>query len=288
MEPLAYCRGLALAPGASLRLTLPFAPSAQRERLIVLYALLAELGRIPDTVSEPGVAQVKLGWWRQQLIGDAESRAQHPILVALTEQELLERLEPQLLERLLTGIQSTMDPPVRREMVDFIADCADLGGTAARLELAAIDGQETTVTYGPALDRLGAGRYLARLLRDIRHDAGQGRWWMPRAVQARFGASAAAVAAGNAGDDESAAVAWLAAQAGEMMADGIAALPVALRARQVHLLCQTVLDQRLAAYMARRPALVFQQRLRTGPVGDLWTVWRQARRSIRAAYSQTP
>ena len=66
--------------GASLA-----APPAARGRLWTLYALHHELARIPFSVSEPMLGEIRLQWWADQLIALGEGRPAtgHPTLEAL-------------------------------------------------------------------------------------------------------------------------------------------------------------------------------------------------------------
>ena len=44
-----------------------FAPTAARQDLLALFALNGELARIADQVSEPGLGEIRLQWWRDAL-----------------------------------------------------------------------------------------------------------------------------------------------------------------------------------------------------------------------------
>ncbi len=44
-----------------------FAPSEKREALTALYAFAMELDKIPDSVSEPVLGDIRLQWWREAL-----------------------------------------------------------------------------------------------------------------------------------------------------------------------------------------------------------------------------
>lgn len=63
--------------GASLA-----APPALRGRLWVLYAVHHELARIPFSVSEPMLAEIRLQWWADQLaaLGEGRPATGHPLL----------------------------------------------------------------------------------------------------------------------------------------------------------------------------------------------------------------
>lgn len=62
-----------------------FAPPNVRARLIALYAVNYEIARIPETVRERGLGEIKLEWWREAIdeIFDGGAPRAHPALVAL-------------------------------------------------------------------------------------------------------------------------------------------------------------------------------------------------------------
>lgn len=66
--------------GASLA-----APQDRRARLWTLYALHHELARIPFSVSEPMLAEIRLQWWQDQLLtlGEGRPATGHPTLEAV-------------------------------------------------------------------------------------------------------------------------------------------------------------------------------------------------------------
>lgn len=51
---------------------------------MAIYAFNLELARIPETVSEPMVGEIKLAWWRDAIAGlRAGEVREHPVLMAL-------------------------------------------------------------------------------------------------------------------------------------------------------------------------------------------------------------
>jgi 15-cis-phytoene synthase len=61
-----------------------FAPERERKALIALYAVNYEIARTAETVGEPGLGAIRLGWWRTELETMAEGYipAPHPALAA--------------------------------------------------------------------------------------------------------------------------------------------------------------------------------------------------------------
>ena len=64
-----------------------FAPARARADLFALYGFAAEIARIPDQVSEPGLGQIRLEWWRAGLKAavDESGRGESPAIRAAAE-----------------------------------------------------------------------------------------------------------------------------------------------------------------------------------------------------------
>jgi phytoene synthase len=78
------------------------APPAARPALAAIAAFSAELARIPATVSEPLLGEIRLQWWRDTL---AEARgglrSGHPVADALADAERRHSLAPELLAAMI-------------------------------------------------------------------------------------------------------------------------------------------------------------------------------------------
>ena len=59
-----------------------FAPAEARRHLLALYAFNAEIARVRESVTEPGIGEIRLQFWHDALHGDG---AGHPVGQALVE-----------------------------------------------------------------------------------------------------------------------------------------------------------------------------------------------------------
>jgi 15-cis-phytoene synthase len=66
-----------------LRLSLTFCPSNQRAAQTALHAVYLELQEVPREVRDPGVADVKLRWWEEEVALLCAGQARHPLTQAL-------------------------------------------------------------------------------------------------------------------------------------------------------------------------------------------------------------
>jgi len=107
-------------PVSEWRIALGHAPSAVREPLTVLFALDARLGGIVSRAREPGIALMRLVWWRDALaaLDDAPPPAE-PLLIAVAA----------LRGRGVTG----GDLAAMAEGWEVLLDDADLGADSAAL-----------------------------------------------------------------------------------------------------------------------------------------------------------
>lgn len=59
-----------------------FLPAAQRDRIVLWYALQDEIEEACFELSEPFIAQTKLGWWAEELERGARGEGRHPLVQA--------------------------------------------------------------------------------------------------------------------------------------------------------------------------------------------------------------
>ncbi len=149
-----------------------FAPEAHRRTLFTLYAFNHELARAREVASEPGLALIRLQWWREVVEGQVKGHeVATPLHAALAEGRLF---APDLLEMIAS-----------REL-DAEGDIATLGAWREWLlqgagSLAVATGRVlgAPATSMPRLRRLGAGYGASGVLRNAPYAARQGRCLMP-------------------------------------------------------------------------------------------------------------
>ncbi len=84
-DPAAYCRAAVASADEDLSLSLNYAAPADRTRLAALFAFAVELRRIPASVSEAPLGEIRLQWHREALdeIVAGERPRAHPVIAAL-------------------------------------------------------------------------------------------------------------------------------------------------------------------------------------------------------------
>jgi phytoene synthase len=78
-----------------------FAPADRRNHLMALYAANAEISRIPESVSEPGLGEIRLQWWHDAIAAAGGENGETPVMRALSETIRVCRLPPDALAALI-------------------------------------------------------------------------------------------------------------------------------------------------------------------------------------------
>ena len=278
MEPLDWCRERLLVPGNPLSASLLFLPAEQRDRVLVIRSLQAEIAAMANPDSPPETLLPRLQWWRNAV---TEVDNAHPVLRALRAQQLNTPTLTESLDVLVNGVMTASGAPRFESLAELKAFCFACGGAASQMEAAVL----AAAVDGPEKDRcasdwrgLGATAYLLRLVRDLGIDARYQRWFVPLDLQADFQVSRAEVAEGQHSRRFDGLVRTLVAEAFKWSQACLADKPGREQLVQRHLLIQWALDQRLGRQLVRRPASVLSERVLPGHAGNVWVAWRAARR----------
>jgi phytoene synthase len=143
-----------------------FAPERRREDLFALIALNAELSRIPESVSEPMLGEIRLQWWEDAIsaLFEGERVEGHEVIEALAGPVSDGRLSKDRLinlidaRRLILSGEAMGDAAILGRMIE------QTGGALAALQIAALGGddkaQDVAANAGWAE---GAGRLIGAL-----------------------------------------------------------------------------------------------------------------------------
>lgn len=157
-----------------------FAPADVRARLIGIYAVNDEIARTAEVVTQPGIGDIRLAWWREALAevaAGATPRA-HPALQAYAEAAQHASLPHAAAERLIAARARDFDAAPFATWADVDAYLDATAGGVIRLAIAACGGspeaheaftREAGVAWG------GVG-----LLRAEGFWRARGRTWAPR------------------------------------------------------------------------------------------------------------
>ncbi|MCB1785134.1 MAG: squalene/phytoene synthase family protein [Gammaproteobacteria bacterium] len=143
--------------GSAVYYAIRFSPAEERLRNALLYAWHDTVRQIADCPSDPGVARLKLDWWREEVSRMATGTAQHPLALRL--QELaLDRQALESMHALLQAAEAAVLLPQPADDRQFAAACrARLGEFFVLLATAGgqpRDGSRESGAYCEAIDRI--------------------------------------------------------------------------------------------------------------------------------------
>lgn len=154
-----YCIGLIGEADEDLRLSLNYAPTADRPRLAALFAFLIELRRVPPSVSAAPLGEIRLQWHRDalnEIAAGAPPRA-HPVIEALAASGAVPPAR--------AALEGMIDARARLLYEPHFASLADLReflrGAEAPLAALALGGADASLAA--AAQALGEAHALARL-----------------------------------------------------------------------------------------------------------------------------
>ncbi len=154
-----------VAEGSAAYYTLLFTPTVKREAVTALFALHREFDEITTRRGEPGVAQVKLQWWDDEIRRLAAGEPRHPVTQALVDQASVPGSRELLLE--MVACTSALGGALQEAALDRAVELecrrsAALMGAMARLLIDEDDADDDILV--PARS-IGAGARLCALLR---------------------------------------------------------------------------------------------------------------------------
>ena len=159
------------------------APDARRQ-LFALYAFNLELSRIAESVSEPGLGEIRLEWWRETLDGVARDKPrEHPVALALAATGAMRTWPRDTLDRMISArAHDLADMPFadREALMAYAEDTA-----AAVLHLALDIVCKSDTTARTAATPLGRAWALTGILRATGYLLGRSRCLIPADVMAR-------------------------------------------------------------------------------------------------------
>src|SRR6187431_2232551 len=103
--PEQYVQDKAAASGSSFYYAFLFLPPRRRAAITAFYAFCREVDDVVDEVSDPGVAAVKLQWWRKEVARAFDGTPTHPAMQALMPLAGSFDIEPAHLLAVIDGCQ---------------------------------------------------------------------------------------------------------------------------------------------------------------------------------------
>ena len=215
-DAYAYCEALVREADKDRFLASLFAPANRRPHLFALYGFNVEIARVGQVAHEPLAGEIRLQWWRDALSGRAPGEAAaNPVAAALLDTIARCGMPAAPLDALIDARARDLydDPILTLSELEAYgrATASTLFGMAARI----LDGGAAP---DDVADPAGVAYALAGLLKAFPRHAARGQIYLPTETLERHGVAGAEVAAGTAGPGLRAALAEIAGEARERLA----------------------------------------------------------------------
>lgn len=177
VSPQQYVQDKAAASGSSFYYAFLFLPAEKRAAITAFYAFCREVDDVVDEVHDPGVAAIKLAWWRKE-VGEAfAGRPTHPAMQALMPYAATYGVTQQQLLAVIEGCEMDL---AQNRYLDFSAlqrYCHLVAGVVGEVASNMFGRtQAKTLEYA---HRLGLAMQLTNIIRDVGDDARRGRLYLP-------------------------------------------------------------------------------------------------------------
>ena len=272
MSPDEYCEQKAAQSGSSFTHSFRFLPPDRRRAITALYAFCREVDDVVDEVTDPGVARIKLGWWRTEIAAVFDGRPRHPVALALVAPVAAFRLPQEHFQAVIDGMTMDLEQNRYADFATLERYCHRVAGVVGLLS-AEIFGYAEESTRDYARD-LGIAFQLTNIIRDVGEDARRGRVYLPQDEFARFGVAAEDLLAHRVTPAFIALMTYQVERARVFYARALAALPAADRRAQRPGLIMAAIYRALLREIERDGFRVLDRRIALTPLAKAWIAWR--------------
>ncbi len=281
MTPQDYVQQKAAASGSSFYYAFLFLPPERRAAITAFYAFCREVDDVVDEVSDAGVAQTKLAWWRTEVARAYEGAPSHPVMQALMPLAATFQIEARHLMAVIDGCQMDLEQNRYLDFANLQRYCHLVAGIVGEVA-ARIFGQSEARTTDYA-HKLGLAFQLTNITRDVGEDAMRGRIYLPIDELQRFDVKAhellkrGAAPGSDAADFERrfrALMAFQCERALRTYEEALALLPDADRRSQKPGLMMASIYRTLLREIAADPMAVLTQRVSLTPLRKFWLAWK--------------
>ena len=278
MTPQEYAQQKAAASGSSFYYAFLFLPPERRAAITAFYAYCREIDDVVDEVSDPGVAQSKLDWWRGEVRNAFAGQASHPALQALLPHAGSFGIEARQLLQVIEGCEMDLTQTRYLDFANLQQYCHLVAGVVGEVA-AGIFGQTDPRTTDYA-HKLGLALQLTNIIRDVGEDAVRGRVYLPIEDLQRFDVKAHELVKRGSTSDASFAQRFEALmrfqieRALQTYDEALALLPAQDRQAQKPGLMMASIYRTLLEEIAREPQLVLTKRVSLTPLRKLWLAWK--------------
>ena len=177
MTPQQYVQEKAARSGSSFYYAFLFLPPPRRAAITAFYAFCREVDDVVDEVSDPGVAAVKLDWWRNEVATAFGGQPSHPAMRALMPHVDAYQIKAAHLTAVIDGCELDLRQSRYLDYPNLERYCHLVAGVVGEVA-SNIFGRTEARTLDYA-HRLGLAMQLTNIIRDVGDDARRGRIYLP-------------------------------------------------------------------------------------------------------------
>lgn len=276
MTPQEYCQEKAASSGSSFYYSFLFLAEQKRQAITALYAFCREVDDVVDEISDAGVANIKLQWWRDEVSRLYDHKPEHPVTKALLPHLQTFNLQQQYFNDIIDGMQMDLDFNAYKTFKDLQNYCYRAASVVGLLS-AEIFGYTDKQTLRYAHD-LGMAFQLTNILRDVREDAQRGRIYIPEEDMQACNVSLKEIRGTQTTDNIKKLFKLLADRAHQYYQSAESLLPDADRYSQRSGLIMSEVYQSLLEEIELDGFRILEHKIKLTPFRKLWLSWRAARR----------
>ena len=272
MTPQDYVQQKAASSGSSFYYAFLFLPPQRRAAITAFYAFCREVDDVVDEVSDPGVANTKLAWWRNEVHQAFAGKPQHPVMQALWPLCAEFGIEEAMLQSVIEGCEMDLTQTRYLDYPNLSRYCHLVAGVVGEVS-ARIFGQTEPATTAYA-HTLGQAFQLTNIIRDVGEDALRGRIYLPVSELQQFDVKAHEVL--NRIDSErfQSLMQFQAQRAHTLYDQALSLLPSTDWQTQKPGLMMASIYRTLLREIEAKKFPVLQQRVALTPLRKLWLAWK--------------
>ena len=249
-----------------------FAPREARVDLFALYALNAELSRVAELVSEPGLGAIRLQWWRDAIERAASGEAiGHPVADAFGETLRHRKLSRNRVSALIDARNFDVETKIMPDMATLDTYLGHTAGTVFALAAEILGARGESVEQ--AARSAGKAYGLTGLMRALPVHAARGLIFLPEDALLRCGTSPGEVLAGKTSQGLNDLLAELRMKAREALRDARSRIAVLDHAARSAFVSLSLVDPYLASLEKKGRDPLHE----IADINPLYRLWRLAR-----------
>jgi phytoene synthase len=272
MTPEQYVQQKAAASGSSFYYAFLFLPRPRRAAITAFYAFCREVDDVVDEVTDAGVAQTKLAWWKAEVAKSFAGTATHPVMRALMPHTADYGITEAQLQAIIDGCQMDLEQNRYLDFPGLQRYCHLVAGVVGEVS-ARIFGQTQPATTEYA-HKLGLAFQLTNIIRDVGEDALMGRIYLPVNELQQFDVKAHEILKRTYSDRFTALMRFQAERAHGLYDEAMALLPIEDRRAQKPGLMMASIYRTLLREIERDNFQVLHQRNSLTPLRKFWLAWK--------------